>query len=68
MTRETMQRTAEATPSAAAILAYLSGVELQQWLSVLGIVFLLLQITHFIWKWAGEIKARRMGEKVGLDE
>lgn len=63
-----MQKTVEATPSAAAVLAYLSGVELQQWLSVLGIVFLLLQISHFIWKWVGEIRARRLAEKVGLDE
>lgn len=41
----------QAAPSAAALGMWFTGVELQWWAALLGVIFLLLQISHFCWKW-----------------
>lgn len=53
----------QSLPSLGAIVIYLSGKPVEWWAGVLGVVFLLLQISHGIWKWRRDIRRDRAAEK-----
>lgn len=54
MKHEAASGVVQAAPSAAAVGIWLTGIELQWWAALLGVIFLLMQIAHFAWKWYRE--------------
>jgi len=48
-----------AVPSAALVGAQVTGLSLPDWAALAGIVFVLLQTAHLVWKWRRDLKSRR---------
>lgn len=54
---------AKAVPSTLAIvITDWMAVPLQTWLSRLGLIFLLLQAGHLLWRWRRDIRRERAGQ------
>ena len=54
------------TPSLTAIAMWLGGKDINFWVGVAGLAFILLQAGYLIWKWRRDI--RREASRVGLTE
>lgn len=56
----------KAAPAAAVVVAESTGLSLEQWVFILTIVYLLLQISFLVWKWVATFLRARRATK--LDE
>jgi membrane protein implicated in regulation of membrane protease activity len=52
---------AEAAPAAGALVITLGGLPVDDWLKVLGLVFLVLQVLYLLWRWRRDVKRERRG-------
>ena len=50
----------EATPSLAAIFAWLAGVPVEKWVALAGLVFILLQIVGYVWRLRRDVRREAM--------
>lgn len=57
---------AQAAPALTGIAMWLGGKDINFWLGVAGIAFILLQAAYLVWKWRRDI--RRDRERVGLTD
>ena len=56
---EAVPQTLQATPSIAAVLTALAGVDLNAMLALVGLAFLALQIAYLGWRWRRDIRRER---------
>lgn len=54
----------QATPSLAAIVLWLGGKDINFWVGVGGLLFLLLQSFYLLWKWRRDIRHDRERKQV----
>lgn len=52
---------AEAAPATGAVVIGMLGLPLDEWLKVLGLVFLVLQMLYLIWRWRRDLMREREG-------
>jgi hypothetical protein len=59
-THDVMKSAAEASPPVAYASLHMFGVSMPDWVAILTLVYVLLQIGHLMWRWAKS--ARRKHE------
>lgn len=59
--RSEVPQTVQAIPSLGAVYIWLAEKPIEWWAGLLGILFLLLQIAHLLWRWSRDrrIEAER---------
>ena len=56
---ESIPQALQATPSIAAVLTALAGVDLNVMLALVGLAFLVLQIAYLSWRWRRDVLRER---------
>lgn len=57
--RHEVPLTIQSLPSVGAIAIWLSGKDINWWAAFIGLLFILLQIGHTVWKWRRDIRLER---------
>lgn len=51
----------KSSPPVAVTTAMIAGVSLEQWVVILTVVYLAVQISYSLWKWTRELTAKKAG-------
>lgn len=57
--QEIASAAAQSTPSITAVLMWITGHDLNYWVGIAGLVFIILQAAYLLWKWRRDIRRDR---------
>lgn len=56
---ETTIAAAKAAPPAGVVLATLGGIAIQDWVFILTLIYLVVQIGYLIWRWLRDVREEK---------
>ena len=65
--KEAVLSAVQATPAATAVVMWVTGKDVNFWVGVGGLIFIILQTAHLIWKWHWQRELKRRNLELDPD-